>query len=153
MKINSKTIDIHSKGYYPSNVLSNFYRKPFTIEGKRCNSIEGFIQGLREKDQERQSWIFLLNGPDAKLAGLKIPIKNGILYWNGQPMYRESDFYLNLLRQAFEACFKQNEEFRSAINHSKNYVLTHSIGKSSTKETLLTESEFINLLTNLRNFL
>lgn len=148
-----KVIDIHSKGPYPSNVLSNFYKKPFVFRGLQVNSIEGFIQGLRESDPEKQKEIFLMHGLEAKRSGTFRPIKCGLLYWQGTPMYRESHYYLDLLAQAYVTCFLLNEEFRGAIRHSKDYKLTHSIGKDSTKSTMLTESEFINILTKLRNLL
>ena len=148
-----KILNIHSSNAYPSNVLSNFYKKPFVFRDIQINSIEGFIQGLREADPEKQKEIFLLDGFEAKRSGIFRKIKRGLLYWQGSPMYRESSYYLDLLARAYVSCFMQNEEFRSAIRDSKDYQLTHSIGKDCTKITMLTEAEFINILTRLRNLL
>lgn len=40
-------IDIHSKGKWPSNVLSNFYPHRFKFDGVWCRSMEGFLQSLK----------------------------------------------------------------------------------------------------------
>ena len=50
----SKTIDIHSKGKFPSNVLSNFQESKFQFEGIQIESMEGFLQSLKTTDNSIQ---------------------------------------------------------------------------------------------------
>ena len=40
----TNTLDIRSKGLYPSNVLSNMYSNGFLFDGMECGSMEGFLQ-------------------------------------------------------------------------------------------------------------
>lgn len=62
-------IDIHSKGEYPANQLSNFYPHSFVLDGIYCQSMEGFLQSLKYKNVEKQRKICLLIGKEAKTAG------------------------------------------------------------------------------------
>ena len=65
-----ETIDIYSKGEYPSNVLSNFYPNEFTFDGVICGgSMEGFLQSLKYKSIKKQQKICLLSGKEAKKKG------------------------------------------------------------------------------------
>jgi hypothetical protein len=44
----------------------------------------------------------------------------------------------------------QSESFRRALVASKNAVYSHSLGSNREEETVLTEREFCNILTELR---
>ena len=52
-------MDIGSKSGYPAGALSNFSPHPFEIDGVKCNSMEGFLQGLKFESKEMMyiSWI------------------------------------------------------------------------------------------------
>lgn len=148
-----KEIDIYSKGEYPSNVLSNFYKNSFVIDGICCASMEGFLQSLKVKSPDRQRRIRLLCGIEAKKAPYwyeNIRWKlTGTLYWKGNAINRFSDEYQRLLDEAY-FCLYKNENFRTALADSIGYKLCHSIGKHSAKKTVLTEYEFISRLNKLR---
>lgn len=62
----TNTLDIRSNGLYPSNVLSNMYSNAFVFEGVECGSMEGFLQSLKCKDEERQKQICAMKGGEAK---------------------------------------------------------------------------------------
>ena len=47
-------MDIHSKGKYPANALSNFAPHLFILDGVECCSMEGFLQSLKFKNPEVQ---------------------------------------------------------------------------------------------------
>jgi hydrogenase maturation factor HypF (carbamoyltransferase family) len=72
------------------------------------------------------------------------------LAWQGEVFDRDSDRYQQLLDLAYQAMFDQNEGFRKALKASEDAVLTHSIGKTSPKVTVLTQSEFCGRLMRLR---
>ncbi len=148
-----KVIDIYSKGEYPSNVLSNFYKNSFVVDGINCASMEGFLQSLKVKSPDRQKRICLLSGIEAKNAPCWYEIirwkLTGTLYWKGKPISRSSDKYQRLLDKAYFS-LSENEDFRTALKDSIGYKLCHYIGKHNSKKTVLTEYEFISRLYRLR---
>lgn len=146
----SNTIDIHSKGEYPSCALSNFAEYEFFIDNIKCLSMEGFLQSLKFKNVKKQKQVCLLSGKDAKnstrhtLAQLRWRITHN-LYWQGKRINRFSDEYQRLLDTAYEELSK-NTDFQNALNDSLAYTLTHSIGKTDVRKTVLTEYELISRL-------
>ena len=71
------------------------------------------------------------------------------LHWKGQELPRRSQEYQELLDRAFDA-LAQNEGFQRALGASGDAVLTHSMGKRSEAQTVLTIREFCGRLTKLR---
>ena len=70
--------------------------------------------------------------------------------WQGNIMDRMSKEYQNFLKRVFEARYLADKDFRNAIQDTKDFVLTHKIGKHNKAETCLTEEEFIGMLSHLR---
>ena len=147
-----ETIDIYSKGEYPSNVLSNFYPNEFTFDGVKCGSMEGFLQSLKYKSIKKQQKICLLSGKEAKKKGkYKFLWKlTGNIHWQGKKIKRTSNEYKDLIKNAYIA-LSQNQEFINAIKATGNKTLTHSIGSHNERKTILTEEEFINTLNYIKN--
>ncbi len=144
-------MDIGSGKSYPSNALSNFAPHPFVIDGINCNSMEGFLQSLKFKSVEMQEHVCTLVGIKAKMKGKnKKWWRTQTLYWKGEAIDRHSQKYQDLLNDAYTAMYK-NTKFQKALEASKGANLTHSIGKSDPKRTILTISEFCNRLTKLRD--
>ena len=147
-------IDIHSKGDYPSCALSNFAGYEFCVDGVKCSSMEGFLQSLKFRNTAKQRQVCLLVGIEAKNASrrgfsqLRWRVTHN-LYWQGRRMSRYSDEYQQLLDRAYSE-LAQNEEFVNALKSSCGNALVHSIGKTNTKETILTEYEFVSRLEILR---
>ena len=144
-------MDIGSKTGYPSASLSNFSPHPFEIDGIQCNSMEGFLQGLKFESEEMQKYVCTLVGIAAKKKGKNKnwQIKQ-TLYWKGVPIKRDSDKYQTLLNKAYNALY-ENKKFRAALEATKGATLTHSIGKNKKSETVLTTQEFCSRLTYLRD--
>jgi predicted NAD-dependent protein-ADP-ribosyltransferase YbiA (DUF1768 family) len=144
-------MDIGSGNGYPSASLSNFSPHPFTFRDIPVNSMEGFLQGLKFENPEMQKAVFLLVGKAAKFKGKKKNWRRDqTLYFQGQSIKRDSQEYQDLLDEAYEAMFGQNESARNALLASGDAVLTHTIGKSNQSETVLTRSEFCSRLTKIR---
>lgn len=147
-------IDIHSKGEYPSCALSNFADHEFYIDNVKCSSMEGFLQSLKFKSIKKQKQICLLSGKEAKestrhtIAQFRWRITHN-LYWQGERINRFSDEYQKLIDRAYEALSK-NPGFQKALRDASSYNLTHSIGKTDVRKTVLTEYEFISRLERLR---
>lgn len=142
-------MDIGSGKGYPSSALSNFAPHPFEIDGVKCNSMEGFLQSLKFKDIPMQEHVCTLVGREAKFKGKnKRWYETQTLWWRGIPYARDSKEYQLLLNRAYNALYK-NEGFRKALL-STTGILTHTIGKTNTNETVLTQSEFCGRLMKLR---
>ena len=144
-------MDIGSGSNYPSCTLSNFAPHPFELDGVHCNSMEGFLQSLKFKDEEMQKAVCLLVGKAAKFKGKKKKwYRTQTLYWKGKEYKRDSEDYQLLLDRAYDA-LSQNAGFQKALLATGDAVLTHSIGKTKQSETVLTRSEFCSRLTRIRN--
>ena len=136
---------------YPGKALSNFSPHPFVFRGFQCNSMEGFLQGLKFKSPEMQAEVFKLVGMAAKKKGKpKNWYREQTLWFQGHPIKRDSQDYQDLLDEAYDELYK-NEGFRKALEASGNANLVHSIGKSKITETVLTEREFCSRLMKLRD--
>lgn len=145
-------MDIGSKCSYPASALSNFACHPFIIDDIQCNSMEGFLQSLKFKNEEMQREICLLVGYGAKKAGRnKKWFRDQTLYWKGKPYKRKSSEYQVILDRAYNALF-QNDAFRKALYATKGCMITHTIGKIKESDTVLTQREFCSRLMYLRDF-
>lgn len=143
-------MDIGSGTGYPSSALSNFAPHPFTIDGVRCNSMEGFLQSLKFSSIDMQIYVCSLVGKAAKFKGKKKKwYRTQTLYWQGKEYKRDSEEYQQLLDRAFEA-LAVNIGFQNALLRTGNATLTHSIGKNDITKTVLTSQEFCSRLTRIR---
>ena len=147
-------LDIISTGEYPADVLSNFYPNTFEIDGVRCASMEGFLQSLKTKNKKKQKYVCTLSGKKAKKYfrhkfGNVCWKLTGSLYWNGRKIKRTGTQYQELLDRAYAELAK-GREFRDALLATDDAELCHSVGKSDPRFTVLTEKEFVDRLTVLR---
>ena len=144
-------MDIGSGNGYPSSSLSNFAGHRFIIDGVTCNSMEGFLQSLKFESPDMQEYVCSLIGKMAKFKGKpKKWYTKQELYWRGKAIDRHSEEYQKLLDKAFKAMYDQSESFRKALKDSEGANLSHSIGKSDPKKTVLTNTEFLSRLRRLR---
>jgi predicted NAD-dependent protein-ADP-ribosyltransferase YbiA (DUF1768 family) len=145
-----KLMDIGSKSGYPSSALSNFAPHPFEIDGIQVCSMEGWLQSIKFKAEPMQRHVCTLVGITAKRRGAKKHWQESqTLWWKGMPYKRESEEYQALLDRAYAALAK-NDGFRRALLASGDSVLTHTMGRTNPKETVLTQAEFCGRLTRLR---
>jgi predicted NAD-dependent protein-ADP-ribosyltransferase YbiA (DUF1768 family) len=146
-------MNISSGAGYPAGSLSNFAPHPFEIDGVQCNSMEGFLQGLKFKSVEMQVEVCTLVGRAAKFKGKnKKWFRTQNLYWRGVEMKRDSDEYQDLLDKAYNRMYSDSESFIKALKSTNKAVLTHSMSKNKTNETVLTTKEFISRLNKLREY-
>jgi len=144
-------MDIKSGQKYPAGALSNFSPHPFVFRSVAVSSMEGLLQGLKCKDPEVQKHMCTLTGLAAKRAGSKKNWqRDQTLYWQGKAIPRGSAEYQELLDEAYGAMFEQNIKARKALVASGNAHLTHSIGRTSKSETILTRQEYCSRLMNIR---
>lgn len=140
-------MDIKAGNPYPSGALSNFARRPFIFRGIPVESMEGFLQGLKQKSPDAQKHLFSMFGVAAKRAGKHLNWhRTQTLWFQGQPIKRDSQEYQDLLDEAYAAMFDQNAGARKALLDTQDAVLKHSIGRTSQSETVLTRTEFCSRL-------
>ena len=152
--ITDKDWDICYKFKYPFNVLCNFTPTQFEHRGVKINSMEGFLQALKVKDEKTQKKICTLPGFLAKKVGnyLKRTGKfdRVTLYWEGKEYSRNGVEIRKVIDDAYKSKYAHDSLFRHVLSDSKGKTLTHKIGKSDPVDTVLTEEEFITHLDNLR---
>lgn len=147
-------MNIGSGNGFPQGNLSNFSPHPFTVTWRgntlECNSMEGFLQGLKFSNPEMQKYVATLVGMKAKMKGKnKKWWKEQRLWWFGESFDRHGPEYQELLDVAYEA-LSNNASFRRALLATMGATLTHTIGKTDPKQTVLTVSEFCDRLMNIR---
>lgn len=146
-----KALDIWSKSPYPANVLSNLCSNGFRFEGFLCGSMEGFLQSLKHQDINKQRQICSMKGKNAKNLTSTYWQTDQIVWWKGEAINRQSNEYHDLIRRAYKAMFEQNERFRAALMSTRGLKLYHSRGEQNRYKTILTESEFCSILTEIRD--
>lgn len=148
-------MDIGSGKGFPQGNLSNFSPHPFTVTWRghtlECNSMEGFLQGLKYSNPEMQKSVATLVGLKAKMKGKKKNwYRDQKLYWFGEALERQGTDYQELLDVAYDA-LAENSSFRKALLATMGATLTHSIGKTDPTQTVLTVKEFCSRLMKIRN--
>ncbi len=146
-----KAIDIWSKSEYPAGVLSNLCSNGFRFDGMVCGSMEGFLQSLKQKEKDKQRQICSMKGKNAKKMTSTGWQTEQVVWWKGVAIDRQSEDYLRLVRQAYQAMFDQNERFRTALMSTRGMTLFHSRGESNPFKTILTEKELCQILTEMRD--
>lgn len=145
-----KAIDIRLYGKYPANVLSNLCGNTFVLDGVECKSMEGFLQSLKIDDSVKQRQVCSMKGKKAKNHSTNAWKAEQIVNWRGEKMSRQSREFRLLLERAYQALFDQNARFREALLLTRGKTIYHTMGSSDPNETILTRSEFCDILTGLR---
>ena len=145
-------MDIGSKNGYPASALSNFAPHPFELDGVKCNSMEGFLQGLKFESKEMQEYVCTLVGFAAKKkGGNKNWQHNQTLYWRGEPIKRDSEEYQNLLNRAYNAMYHMGKIMRhiSLPRKSSGYlaVCQHRCTQNYCSHLYLLHSHFLPNIT------
>jgi len=146
-------IDIGSRNdRWYSKQLSNFAAHRFTVDDVQCNSMEGFLQSLKFQSPEIQVIICSLVGYEAKKAGKYQDWKSTqTLWWRGLVYSRSSQEYQDLLDKAYIK-LSGSTSFKLALIATGMEELSHNIGRSNPKETVLTRYEFISRLYIIRDY-
>ena len=113
-------MDIGSGHGYPASNLSNFQPYKFEVDGIECNSMEGFLQSLKFKDENIQEGVCKLVGKKAKFKGKKKKwFLKQELYWKGKIYKRDSKEYQELLDKAYNSLAK-NKKFQKTLLATQN---------------------------------
>ena len=153
------TLNIASYSDDPrARLLSTFARTPFElrlgIETLRCESVEGFWQGLKwPNGSPERLRIFGLWGLEAKLAGAEAP--DGAIEIGGQRIERGSPAHHVLAERAMRAKLEQNPDVEAALRATIGLRLTHELidekGIAVPDSVTLPKAVFIDIWTRLRD--
>lgn len=151
-----RVIDISYKhGEGLARTLSNLMPRPFVLDGVHCGSMEGFLQSLKLTATDQaglRDRIAALHGFTAFKLGQEF---NGwkahqLLRWDDVVFERSSGQYQFLLDRAYDAQLIYSEELERDLLASVGYALRHTRGKHDSRDTVLTESEYVRQLERLR---
>lgn len=149
-------IDIYSGSKNEiEKVLSNLYTHYFVFDGIPYKCVESFIQSLKFVEYEdTKKFIGLLGGASYRLGQTNNKWKKDLtLYYKGQPIHRMSDAYNALIFNMYCSVVEQCPKFRQALVDSYPREIRHSMGNDDPTQTILTEKEFCEILTELREIL
>jgi hypothetical protein len=139
-----------------SRVLSNLYPHSFVFRGKKVASIEGVLQGIKYKDKRLQNKVLSLSGLDAYHSRAcnrnEFWGNDGILYWQGKEIRRNSHDYQDFLDELYFSAAK-NPIYKKAILSTGDKKLIHHIGNTDENQTVLTRKEYELRMIALREFL
>jgi hypothetical protein len=139
-----------------SKTLSNLYPIRFKFRGKWVSSIEGVLQGIKHKDKKLQNLILKYSGLDAYHTRCSNTLdfwgKEGILYWQGKPIKRDSEEYQIFLDELYLSACK-NPLYKKCLISTENYYLLHHIGNEKVEETVLTRFEYEERINTIREFI
>lgn len=139
-----------------SRILSNLYPMQFKFRGKKVNSIEGVLQGIKYKDKNTQNLVLKYSGVDAYHTrgcnSIDFWGQGGTLYWQGKGINRHSEEYQLFLDELYFSVLK-NPLYRRALLATGDKYLLHHIGRDDASETVLTRYEYESRLYSLREFL
>ncbi len=132
--------------------LSNFTDRTFVFDGVACASIEGVLQALKAKSPSRRADICAMSGRQAKAAGTAHNDwkEDQLLYWMEDEIFRSSQEYQDLITRIYDAVYEQDSSFKQDLLALGLEQVSHIIGHSDPRQTVLTEVEMIYHINRLR---
>lgn len=105
-------------------LLSNLAPAPFTLDGRRYASVEGFWQGLKFPDQTRRDEIARLDGLPSKKIGDEAP-KSETFAYEGATVRVGSPEHHGLMYCAIRAKLEQNPEILKLLVETGTRPIVH----------------------------
>lgn len=145
-----KSADIHTKGRPPEDILSNLCGNDFCFDDVQCGCMESFLRALNYRDMELQRKICFMKACESEKYVSSEWQKNQTLWWKVEPIDRHSPEYAALIRGAYKAMFMWCARFRDALMGSVGKRLVYDTGSSDSTKDILTDDEFCEVLTEIR---
>lgn len=137
-----------------AKALSNLFPYTFEFRGKKLSSIEAFFQGIKFKNVEMQNMVLEYSKIDSNSIKIASDIdwtKDGIVYWQGEPIKRDSKEYDDIVDEMYISAV-QNPLYRNVLKNCNKDII-HVMGKEEKTETVFTRYEFEKQLNCLKDFL
>ncbi len=123
-------LNITSKAAAPLNLISNFSRSPFTLDGNDYASVEGFWQGLKFPEEADRRRLATLFGAEPKDTGFRAPQADTFIY-EGETVRVGTWDHWQLMERACAAKFEQNAAARRALLSTGTRPLEHRMRHDS----------------------
>ncbi len=147
--VDERPLNIASGAYESiGKVLSNFARRPFTLDGKQYESVEGFYQGLKWSDPVKRAEVAQLSGPEAKSAGRGS--KATSFEYEGKTIDFRSPEHYALMKRAIKASLEQNPAILQEFQATSPRPLEHKTGRRENPNSGYPSAEFIKSLLEVR---
>jgi predicted NAD-dependent protein-ADP-ribosyltransferase YbiA (DUF1768 family) len=147
--LEERTLNIATSGSEAiGKVLSNFARRPFNLDGREYESVEGFYQGLKWSDPAQRADIAKLSGSAAKSAGRGSEATS--FEYEGQTIEFRSPEHYALMKRAIKASLEQNPEIRDQFLETHPRPLEHKTGRPEKPTTGYPAAEFVKALSEIR---
>lgn len=131
-------------------VLSNLSPHGFILDGVRCGSVEGFIQGIKlPPDDPRREETLAAHGFAA--WKMRVHAKGEFVWWNGMTITYRSPEHAALIRRAIEAKFAQNPDALEALKATRGLTIIHETGHPESPTTTLPAVVYCEILTTIRD--
>ncbi len=148
--LDERPLNIASGGYEAiGKALSNFTRRPFTLDGKQYESVEGFYQGLKWSDPAKRAEVAQLSGPEAKSAGRGS--KATSFDYEGKTVDFRSPEHYALMKRAIKASLEQNPAILAEFQATEPRPMEHKTGRRENPNSGYPSAEFIKTLLEVRS--
>lgn len=130
-------------------ILSNLSAHGFVLDGVRCESVEGFIQGIKlaPGDPRREETFALVGIPAWKM---RVHAKGEYVWWGGKTIPYNSPEHRALIRRAIEAKFAQNRDALEALKQTRGFTIIHHTSVPESPNTSLPAVLYCKILTDIR---
>ncbi len=110
----------------PLRLISNLAETSFELDGRVYDSVEGFWQGLKFRDETDRQRVAALSGAAAKAAGPTSEPGERIVY-DGREIIVGTVDHWALMERATRAKFDQDEDARAALLSTGTRPLEHKV--------------------------
>lgn len=129
-------------------LMSNFASRPFTLDGRRYESVEGFYQGLKWSDPAQRVEIAKLSGAEAKSAGRGSKAKS--FEYDGTTIEFRSAEHYALMKRAIKASLEQNPQVMQEFLQTYPRPIEHKTGRRDNPNSGYPNSVFVSTLAEVR---
>lgn len=129
--------------------ISNFSYSPFTLDGRKYASVEGFYNSLLYNDPARRAKIAEMWGLEAKMVGKS---SNNLTFQYGKETIKlGSEEHHRLIERAIRAKFEQNPDITKAFVATHPRPIIHDVGFPDKPGTPYPREVLESVLTRIRN--
>lgn len=128
--------------------ISNFARTPFTLDGKRYESVEGFYVSLLYKDPARRAEIAQMWGLEAKKIGNGSNLR--VTTYGKETIRLGSEEHHRLVERAIQAKFEQNPALTKRFIETHPRPIIHDVGHPDKPGTDFPREVLERILTQIR---
>jgi predicted NAD-dependent protein-ADP-ribosyltransferase YbiA (DUF1768 family) len=129
-------------------LMSNFAHTPFTLDGRKYASVEGFYVSLKFLEPEERAAVAQLHGREARAAGRSSTLVH--TSYEGDEFELGSEAHHALVKRAIRAKLAQHPEIAEAFVATHPRPLVHRTGRPEPRNTKLPGVVFCRILSELR---